>query len=158
MSLKENLHNEMIKSLKSTKTMKDENELEFAKIRVNVLRAAKKEITDVETSGKSRSELNDSEVISVLRKMIKQRDESAEIFSAQNETARQMRELCESQMLREFVPTQLDEEATRLIVQEIVKEGNLEGMRAIGQVMGKLKSRSDIDGSVASRIAREILA
>lgn len=157
MKLIEKINAEAVLSLKATKVTEDPKGLEALKIRTNVLRAVKGEVTKAETSGKSRSDLNDEGVIAVIRRMIKQRTETAEEYDRLGAFDKRDKELAEAAILNEFVPKQLDEEHTRILVSGIIREKALEGPRAIGVVMGSLKGRTDIDGALASRIAREIL-
>lgn len=157
MSLIEKINEEAIRALKATKSADSVEAVEYLKIRTNVLRAVKTEVTKAETSGKSRSELNNDGVIAVIRKMIKQRDETAEEYARLGAVDKQTKELTEAHILTEFVPAQLDEEHTRILVKGIIDEQGLEGQRAIGRVMGAIKGRTDIDGGLASKIARELL-
>lgn len=160
MSLKETLNKEKIAAIKAVGATKgpDNSALKyFAEVKLATIRAALAAIMEEETRGKTRKELTDTEVIAVLRKMVKQRMDSAETYGNANETARQLREMTEIRHLEEFLPSQLDEAATRTLVQSIVSEKGLEGPRAIGQVMGSLKGRTDVDTAIASRIAKELL-
>lgn len=156
MELKETLKVEMVAALKSVGHL-DGKEKETAQVRLATLRAALGSITEAETSGKTRKELNDTEVIAVLRKMSKQRADSAETYAGANEIERSNRELAEIEVLEEFLPKMLDEAGTRALVESIIAEKGLEGPRAIGQVMGALKGRTDVDTGLASKIARELL-
>lgn len=156
MELKETLKVEMVAALKSVGQL-DGKAKESAQIRLATLRAALGSITEAETSGKVRKELNDADVISVLRKMAKQRVDSAETYAGANEIERANRELAEIEVLDGFLPKMLDEAGTRALVESIIAEKGLEGPRAIGQVMGALKGRTDVDTGLASKIARESL-
>lgn len=160
MSLKETLNKEKIAAIKAVGAAKgpDNSALKyFAEVKLATIRAALAAIMEEETRGKTRKELTDAEVISVLRKMVKQRSDSAETYGNANETVRQLREMTEIRHLEEFLPSQLDEEATRGLVAGIVSALGLTGPRAIGQVMGQLKGRTDVDTAIASRIAKELL-
>lgn len=160
MSLKETLNKEKISAIKAVGAAKgpDNSALKyFAEVKLATIRAALAAIMEEETRGKTRKELTDAEVISVLRKMVKQRSDSAETYGNANETVRQLREMTEIRHLEEFLPSQLDEAATRALVESIITEKDLEGPRAIGQVMGSLKGRTDVDTAIASRIAKELL-
>lgn len=156
MTLKETLKAEMITALKSKQGVEGEA-LKVADTRLTTLRSVLGVITEKETSGKTRSELDDAGVIDLLRKLAKQRTDSASIYAEAGEDERAEVELAEAAILEEFLPTQLDEDATRILVSSIISEKGLEGPRGIGQVMGALKGRSDIDTGLASRIAKELL-
>lgn len=160
MSLKDTLNTEKIAAIKAVGAAKgpDNSALKyFAEVKLATIRAALAAIMEEETRGKTRKELTDAEIIAVLRKMVKQRSDSAETYGNANETVRQLREMTEIRHLEEFLPSQLDEAATRDLVSGIISSLGLEGPRAIGQVMGQLKGRTDVDTAIASRIAKELL-
>lgn len=129
------------------------------KVRLNTLRSISAAVSKAETSGKQRKELDDEGVISVLRKEIKTRRESAEIYRNANEAERAEKEDTEAGILSEYVPVQLSEDDTRTVIAEIISSENLSsaGARGIGAVMKEIKSRSDIDPGIASKIARDLL-
>lgn len=159
-SLKETLNKEKIASIKTVGSLKGADNAAqryFAEVRLSTIRAALTAIMEEETRGKVRKELTDPEIIAVLRKMVKQRVDSAETFGNADETARQLREMTEAQVLENFLPAQMDEESTRGLVQGIISALGLEGPRAIGVIMGQLKGRTDVDTAIASRIAKELL-
>lgn len=128
------------------------------KLRLNTLRSISAAVSKVETSGKQRRELNDDDVISVLRKEIKTRQESAEIYRNASETERAEKETQEAEILSEYVPAQLSEEDTRALVAALIAEKKVEGPRGIGVVMKELKNRSDIDTALASKITKDLLS
>lgn len=159
-SLKDTLNAKKIAYIKNVGNLKgsDNGALRyFAEIRLSTIRAALTAIMEEETRGKTRKDLTDAEIVAVLRKMVKQRTDSAETYGNANETVRQLREMSEAQCLEEFLPSQLDAEATRALVEGIISAMGLEGPRAIGVVMGQLKGRTDVDTAIASRIAKELL-
>lgn len=159
-SLKDTLNNEKIASIKTVGNLKgsDNSALRyFAEVRLSTIRAALTAIMEEETRGKTRKDLTDAEIVAVLRKMVKQRTDSAETYGKADETVRQLREMSEAQHLEDFLPSQLDEATTRALVEGIISAMGLEGPRAIGVVMGQLKGRTDVDTAIASRIAKELL-
>lgn len=159
-SLKEKLNTEKISAIKAVGAAKgpDNSALKhFAEVKLATIRAALGAIMEEETRGKTRKELTDPDVVTVLRKMVKQRADSAETYGNAGETVRKLRELTEIEHLEAFLPAQLDEAATRALVEGIISANDLEGPRAIGVVMGQLKGRTDIDTAIASRIAKELL-
>lgn len=159
-TLKEKLNTEKIAAIKAVGAAKgpDNSALKyFAEVKLTTIRAALGAIMEEETRGKVRKELTDAEVVAVLRKMVKQRADSAETYGNANETVRQLREMTEIRHLEEFLPSQMDEASTRGLVQGIISAMGLEGPRAIGVVMGQLKGRTDVDTAIASRIAKELL-
>jgi len=88
-------------------------------------------------------ELQDDEVIAILRKM--------------KENAIEMDNLGEVEILDKYLPQMLGENQIRLAINHIIQENGYSGMQDMGKVMAELKSPS-IDGKIASRIVREILS
>lgn len=162
-TLKQKLEVEKISAMKEvgaqkgSKSMFAARDLAIATTRLSAIRAALTGISKVETSFKDRRDLTDEEVVTVLRKEVAQRVESARVYGEAGETERQDKELAEADVLRAYLPQLLDLEATRALVASIIEEKNLAGMQSIGQVMGTLKARSDVDKGAASGIARELL-
>lgn len=148
MSIKETLKKDMVTAMKSGE-----------KLRLSTLRSALGALTDAETGGKARKELDDSEIISVLKKLIKTRRESASIYVEAGAVDRADVEIAEAEVLEAYLPSQLSESDIKALVEKIVEEKELQnaGPRGIGQVMKELKGRDDVDASVASKVAREIL-
>jgi len=148
MALKEALKTDMVKAMKAKE-----------KIRLSTLRSALSSITDAETKGKERRELTDSDVIAVLKKLVKTRRESAVIYKEAEAYDRSEAENTEADILEEYLPQQKSEEEVRALVNEIIENNGLaeSGARGIGQVMKELKNRNDVDSALASKIAREIL-
>lgn len=154
--LKERIDTELKKAMKNLRITDDRDAVN---VRLSTLRSVKASITEAETSGKSRKELNDSEVENVIRKGIKTRKDSAEIYANAGETSRADAELAEVAVLSEFVPEQLSEVETEALVKQIIDEQNLadEGMKAMGKVMKQLKSNSAVDPGLASKITKNLL-
>lgn len=152
MTLKETLLSEMTVALKAQKTDP------AAGLRLSTLRAIAGEIVKAETEG-TRHELTDTQVESILRREAKTRRETAENYRVFNVPERADREDQEAVIIEEFLPTMLTETEVSEIVEKIVQEQGLAGAggRAIGQIMGTLKGRSDIDMGVASKVARKLL-
>lgn len=147
MSLMETIKADTVKAMKSGD-----------KLRLNTLRSISAAVSKVETSGKQRKELDDDGVISVLRKEIKTRYESAEIYRNASEIERAEKETQEADILSEYVPVQLSEEDTRSLISDLIAEKKVEGPRGIGVVMKELKNRSDIDTAMASKITKDLLS
>lgn len=148
MSLKDTIQRDMVSAMKNREDL-----------RRNTLRSVLSAVTEAETNGKSRKELDDAEIINLLKKLVKSRRESAEIYAEAGATDRAEKEIEEATIIDSYLPAQLDENAIRELVQDVIAKENLAdaGPRGIGQVMKVMKSRSDVDASVASRVAREIL-
>lgn len=94
-----------------------------------------------------------------FRKEVKTRRESAEIYRTADQSERAQQEDKEADVISEYLPVQLSEDETRSVISEIISSKDLSsaGARGIGMVMKEVKSRSDIDSALASKIARELL-
>lgn len=121
---------------------------------ISVLKMAKTRFMEAETAGKERISLDDAQAEAVLRKMAKSSREAAQEYAEHGAADRAAQENLEARILEQLLPKQLDEDETRAVVAEIV--AGLDNPN-IGAVMGQLKSRTDIDKGVASRIVRELI-
>lgn len=148
MLLKDKIKDDMITAMKAGE-----------KIKLATLRSVLGAITDAETSGKTRKELEDNDVINVLKKLAKTRRESATIYVEAGAHNRADTELEEAIIIESYLPAQLTEEETKEIIVKIIDEKDLatQGMRGIGVVMKELKNRNDVDSATASKLARSIL-
>lgn len=95
-------------------------------------------------------DLPDEEVIRVLRKEAKKRNDSIEIYEKVGETARADQEKYELDVIEKYLPTMMAEVDVEAEVAKIAKETGLTGGRLMGAVMGKLRGKAD--GSVINKI------
>ena len=118
-------------------------------------------IKDAEIAGrfKGQKEVTDSEVTAILKKMIKQRNESCEVYKKAGRKELLESETREIEVISIFLPKQLSEEETKKICQETVKNVGATSMKDMGKVMGVLKSKhaDTIDFSKVSSIIKELL-
>lgn len=107
------------------------------KVRLSVLRMLKSamQLAQVE-KGKDR-ELTDDEVVVLLRRLIKQRDEAAGMYKKGGAEDRAQQELSEARVLEEYLPAQLTDEAIGAIVAEAARSVGATGVKDMGKVMGK---------------------
>lgn len=105
-------------------------------------------------------ELEDVDVVAVLRKAVKSRRDSAEQYRAAGRTELAEREEAEIAALEPWLPGQLDEAATRAAAEAIAAELGLASKKDMGRLMKELLSRhaGAVDGKQASRIAGEVLS
>ena len=131
-----------------------------ATLRVAALRSALAAIQTAEKAPGAKlvdGTLTDDAIVKLIRSQIKQRRESAEIYQKAGEAQRADVEIQEAEVLGEFVPQLLDEEATKALVEKIIAENSLagQGPRAIGQIMKALPDTAD--KAVASKHAKSLL-
>lgn len=113
------------------------------KRRVATLRLVTAAINDRDISlrGKGKDKADDEEVIDILAKMVKQREESAKLYNEGGRAELEKQELDEMAIIKEFLPKQLSDEETAQIVSDLIAETKAETLRDMGKVMGLLKTR-----------------
>ena len=128
-------------------------------IKLESLRAIKSAIILFETKDSSSKELNKSDEIKILQRLVKQRKESAQIFESQNRNDLAEKEIVQSEFISRYLPKQLSEKEIEDIVLTIIKQTNSSGMKDMGKVMGILKSKhaDTLDFSKVSSIIKELL-
>jgi uncharacterized protein YqeY len=132
------------------------------KRRVSTLRLVNSALknADIEARGESRGPLSDDEIFGLLQKMIKQRQESVELYQkgGRAELAQQERE--EIEIIAAYLPRQMSDEEAKIAAAGIVNEIGAQGMRDMGKVMAALKARyaGRLDFSKASAIVKGLLA
>ena len=118
-------------------------------------------IKDAEIAGRSKGQkdIKDSDIIALLKKMIKQRNESCEVYKKAGRTELLENENREIEVINKFLPNQLSEEETKKICEETIKSVNATSMKDMGKIMGILKSKhaDSLDFSKVSLILKGLL-
>ena len=96
---------------------------------------------DIALRGKGKDKADDEEVLDILTKMVKQREESSKMYREGNRPELEAQELEEIEIIREFLPVQLSAQETESAVSEAIAETGAESLRDMGKVMGVLKER-----------------
>ena len=137
--------------------LKERNKLEISTLRL-VLAAVKDRDIASRTSD-NRTGIKDEDIKQLLKKMIKQRNESIEIYKKNNRIDLLEIEKGEVEILSTFLPKQLNETETAKVCKETIESINAQGPKDIGKVMGALKKKySDIlDFAKAGEQVKEIL-
>ena len=151
MSLKETIETEYKNALKS----KD-------KIKISTYRLILSSIKDLDISNRSgpnKKETDDEDVKRLLKKMMKQRTESIDIYKKNNRTDLLQIEQNEFDILSSFLPKQLNDEDTKKICEETISKLGASSIKDMGKVMGELKKRhaDEIDFSKAGALLKQIL-
>ena len=151
MSLKETIETEYKSALKA----KD-------KTKISTYRLILSSIKDLDISNRSgpkKKETDDEDIKKLLKKMVKQRAESIDIYKKNNRTDLLEVEQNEYNILTGFLPKQLSEEETKKICGEMISKLGANSLKDMGKVMGELKkSHSDeIDFSKAGPLIKELL-
>ena len=125
------------------------------------LRLVVSAIKDAEIAGRSKGqkEMTDGDITAILKKMIKQRNESCEVYKKAGRNELLQNETKEIEVISVFLPKQLSEEETKKICAEVIKSVGASSMKDMGKVMGalKLKHSDTLDFSKVSLIIKEIL-
>ena len=111
--------------------------------RLEALRGVKKEFLEARTAKGADGELSDEQATRILAKMIKQRKESAEIYSTQNRPELAQAELAQAAVIEEYMPRQLSEEELRERLREIIARTGATSPKEMGKVMGVASKELD---------------
>ncbi len=114
---------------------------------------------DISAHGAGKERVSDEEILQILGKMIKQREESARIYEEQSRLDLSEQEREEIEIIREYLPKQLDENEVRAACQQVVTELKGEGLRDMGKCMNALKQKypGKLDVGKASAVVKELL-
>ena len=118
-----------------------------------------KELDITNRSGPQKKETDDDDIKKLLKKMIKQRNESIEVYKKNKRDDLLKIEQQEQEILSSYLPKQLSEEETKKICSEIIESTKASSIKDMGKVMGELKKKySDIlDFSLAGKVLKELL-
>ncbi len=127
--------------------------------RLNATRSIKSEILLAKTSG-AEHELSDADVLKIIQKLVKQRKESAELYTQGNRPELAEKELAEMKVMETYLPKALSEDEVRNILKEIVAEVGATSPKDMGKVMGAATKRlaGQADGKLISTIVKGLLA
>ena len=118
-------------------------------------------IKDAEIAGRSKGqkELTDGDITAILKKMIKQRNESCEVYKKAGRNELLENETKEINVINTFLPKQLSEEETKKICKEVIKSVEASSIKDMGKVMSRLKSKyaDTLDFSKVSTIIKGLL-
>jgi len=125
---------------------------------VRLIQAALKD-KDIEARGAGRGQATDEEILGLLQKMIKQRQESLAIYEQNNrpELAQQERE--EAEVIASFLPKQMDEAETKAAIEAAIAETGAASMKDMGKVVAALRGKyaGQMDFGKASALVKEML-
>ena len=151
MSIKEKINNEYKTALKS----KDKNKISTYRLILSGI----KDLDISNRSGPNKKETDDEDIKKLLKKMIKQRNESVEIYKKNKREDLLKVEQGEIDLLSTYLPKQLSEEETKKICSEIISKVGAQSIKDMGKVMGELKKNysDSIDFSKAGSMLKELL-
>ena len=139
-------------AMKAAMIAKDKEKLE-------ALRAVKSAILLAETETGAGEDLTEEQELSMLQKLVKQRKDSAKLYMEQNREDLAKAEESQAEVIGAFLPEQMDEEAIRSVVQEVMQQVGASGPSDMGKVMGPSmgKMKGKADGSLISKVVKEEL-
>ena len=151
MSLREKIETDYKSALKA----KDKN-------KISTYRLILSGIKDLDINNRSqveKKETNDEDIKKLLKKMIKQRSESIEMYKKNNRKDLQEEEEKEIEVISQYLPKQLSDEDTKKLCSDIINSTGASSVKDMGKVMGELKKNNadNIDFSKAGAIIKELL-
>ena len=151
MSLKDTIENEYKTALKS----KDKNKISTYRLILSSI----KDLDIVNRSGPNKKDTDDEDIKKLLKKMVKQRAESIDIYKKNNRTDLLEVEQNEHDILTSFLPKQLGEEETKKICGDVIAKLGASSIKDMGKVMGELKKThsDEIDFAKAGQIIKDLL-
>ena len=151
MSLKDKINDNYKNSLKS----KDKAEISTYRLILSAI----KDLDIANRSGPNKKETNDEDIKKLLKKMIKQRTESIDIYKKNNRQDLLEVEQKEHDILSSFLPKQLSEEETKKVCVETISSLEAASIKDMGKVMGELKKKysDNLDFSKAGSLLKELL-
>ncbi len=130
------------------------------KVRLEALRAIKKELLEAKTAKGAGAELTEGTTTALLQKMVKQRRDSAEIYTAQKREDLAEPEIAQMEVIREFLPAQLSPIELEAAVKRIIEETGASSMKEMGKVMGIASKQlaGKAEGKDISETVKRLLA
>jgi len=151
MSLRDKIETDYKNALKS----KDKNKISTYRLILSGI----KDLDISNRSGTDKKVTDEDDIKKLLKKMIKQRSESIEVYKKSNRNDLLEIEQGEVNVLSDYLPKQLGEDETKKLCSEIIEKTGASSIKDMGKVMGELKKNhsDDIDFSKAGLIIKEIL-
>ena len=150
MPLKESIASDFKTALKA----QDKNKISTYRLIISAI----KDLDINNRSGSEKKETDDEDIKKLLKKMIKQRSESIELYKKNNRKDLQDIEEQEVGVISQYLPKQISEEDTKKICEEAIKSTGANSIKDMGKVMGELKKNNAdiIDFSKAGVIIKEL--
>ena len=151
MSLKDTIENEYKTALKS----KDKNKISTYRLILSSI----KDLDIINRSGPNKKDTDDEDIKKLLKKMVKQRAESIDIYKKNNRNDLLEVEQNEYDILTGFLPKQLGEEETKKICADLIAKLGANSIKDMGKVMGELKKThsDEIDFTKAGPMIKDLL-
>ena len=146
------LQQDIMTAMKTAMKAKDQTALA-------ALRAVKAELLLAQTETGTKEEITEEQEIKILSKLVKQRKDSATIYTEQNRSDLAEPELAQAEVISQFLPEQLDEAAIEKVVVETIAKVGAVGMKDMGKVMGIVNQQlaGKADGKTISTLVKKNL-
>ena len=147
------LEQDIMSAMKDAMRSKDQ-------VALSALRAVKSAIIIQKTETGSSSEMSEKDEMKLLQKLVKQRKDSADIFSKQNREDLAKPELEEVEVIAKFLPVAMTESEIEIVVKETIASLGADGMKDMGRVMGVVSGKlaGKADGKTISVLVRNNLS
>jgi len=147
------LSTEVMTAMKTAMKAKDQNAL-------TSLRAIKSAILLAQTETGSKEELTEEQELKLLQKLVKQRKDSAAIFSEQGREDLAQPELAQVEVIAKFLPAQMTAAEIEAVVTDVISQTGAQGMKDMGKVMGMVNGKvaGKADGGTVAKIVKAKLA
>lgn len=126
---------------------------------IRLIMAAVKD-RDISVRTESDSKVGDPEIIEILSKMVKQRNDSIKAYEDAGRTELAKQESDEIEIIQEFLPRQFDDNEIEAAVKKVIEQTSASGLKDIGKIMSALKGEyaGQMDFAKASAMAKSLLS
>ena len=129
-------------------------------VKMSALRSVKTAIMEVRTSVNGKKDLDDSDIIKIIQKSAKQREESAKIYKENSRDDLYNNEIAELDVLKSFLPKMLSAEETERVVHSVIETVGASSMKDMGKVMSEINAKyaGQVDRGEVSKLVKAILS
>jgi len=147
-----NLQTQINEEIKSAMRAKESLTLE-------ALRAIKAALLLEQTQSGAKDQISKEQEIKLLQRLVKQRKESAKIYTEQGREDLVNPELEQAKIIEKFLPTQLSKEEIKEIISQIIAETGANGIAQMGQIIGQANKKmvGQADGKTISEVVKSML-
>ncbi|MDD4922207.1 MAG: GatB/YqeY domain-containing protein [Bacteroidales bacterium] len=123
------------------------------------IRGIKKEIIEAKTAPGANGEVSDDAILKIIAKLLKQRKDSATIYSEQNRPELAQNELAEAAILESYLPKQMSAEELDAAISDMIAQTGAQGPKDMGKVMGVASKQlaGKAEGRVISETVKRLL-
>ena len=148
------LRDDINNAVKEAMKAKDERKLGTLRMVNSTIKNA-----DIEARGQGKPPLSDTEVLTVLQKMIKQRQEAIELYEKGGRAELAAQERGEIAVISAYLPKQMSEDEVKSAIAAVIAETNAAGIKDMGKVIGALKAKyaGQMDFAKASGLVKAAL-